>query len=280
MIPYNVNTEQYLTSEEFINITSFIQQIKSSRIINLYAKYPSYQIKPRCSHTKIDTYHLTSHNVPFFDIVCETLLYKNKNSYLELNEFIFQANCFAKTIFHRRWWADQLQSDRDFFLDFVWDDWKSTQPHDKFDQLENIASSYFKSSNNLLDYFINFVYNPNYYFITIEEGRELFDELVESNIFLSKSNDLYQVIDNVEFDDINADTKSKLNNISRLDLLHIQSNYRIKTLPALKKIRSKFNFIPMNDTSKKFKGEVVEVKVGNSVQFIPQFLFFYNSIDR
>ena len=280
MTPYNVNTTEYLNSQEFDSIVNFIQGIKTARASDLNNRYPEYQIKPRCAHSEINTYHLTEHNVPFFDIVCETLLYKDKCAYLELNEFVFQANCFARTIFHRLWWADGVDSNRDYFLDFIWDDWKQTQFQNSFDNLEATARTQFESSSDLIEYFKSFVYNSDYEFITVIEARALFDELVSNGIFLSKVGDLYQVVDNVEFDSIDTDSKSKLEHMSRLELLHLQSKYKTTTLPALKKVNSKFNFIPRTDPAGKFKGEVVEVKLGNTVCFIPQFLFFYNQVDN
>jgi hypothetical protein len=280
MTPYNVNTTEYLESSEFNSIVNFIQEIKTARATDLNTRYPTYQIKPRCAHDKINTYHLTEHNVPFFDIICETLLYKDKCAYLELNEFVFQANCFARTIFHRLWWADAVSGNRDQFLDFIWQDWKDTQFQNRFDNLESMARRQFDSSSNLLDYFKSFVYNYDYKFISVDEARDLFDELVTGGVFLGKIGDLYQVVDNIEFDSIDTDSKSKLEHMTKLELLHLQSKYKIKTLPVLKNINSKFNFIPKNDLAGKFKGEVVEVKLGKSVCFIPQFLFFYNQVDN
>jgi hypothetical protein len=280
MTPYNVNTTEYLESSEFNSIVNFIQEIKTARAVDLNSRYPTHQIKPRCAHNEINTYHLTEHNVPFFDIICETLMYKDKCAYLELNEFVFQANCFARTIFHRLWWADVITGDRDQFLDFIWKDWKDTQFQNRFDNLEVVARKEFDSSSDLLDYFKSFVYNNDYEFITVVEARELFDELVSSGIFLSKVDDLYQVVENVEFDSIDTDSKSKLEHMTRIELLHLQSKYKTTTLPALKNINSKFNFIPKSDPDGKFKGEVVEVKLGNAVCFIPQFLFFYNQVDN
>lgn len=270
---------QYTTTEEFKAIEEYISSIITDRASSLCNKYPDYKIKTRANIGYLNTYHITNHNVPFFDMLCETLLHKDNAGYLEINEFLYQLNCFAKTIFHRKIWADAFDSTPDKFLQFVYTDWKQNQINNEFDVLEATALDLFKASTNLKDYHRDFIYNTQYEFVTLAELRELFDGLVEQGVWKAKDNDLYQVYNDVEIEQVNLDTKHKMQTgqISTIDKLHIRSKFKVDTVPKLKSIDSKFNFIPMNDGQELFEPLVAEIKFGNKIWFIPQYLVFYSN---
>jgi hypothetical protein len=277
MIPYHVNTKEYSSSNEYIAIFTHLNQIAKTRADLLSIKHPTYQIKHRASAERSMDYHMTAHNVPFYDIICETLLHKDGNGYLDIVEFTYQLNLFAKTIFHRKLWGDCLNQLPDQFLYFVWNNYKTNQIDGEFDKLETVANTML-DSYNLLEYHQQFITNDAYQFITINEARDLFDQLVDKKVFDSSTGDLYQVYSGVPFDEVNTDAKTIFHSgsITKMDHLHLSSKFKVETRPALMSIKSKFNFIPKDDPCGMFEGLIVNLKLGNKVRFLPQFLVFYN----
>jgi len=277
MIPYNVNTEEYCNSDEYKLIFEYLNMIATARADNLQQKHVDYTIKHRASAERSMDYHMTAHNVPFYDVICETLLHKDNNGYLDVVEFTYQLNLFAKTIFHRKLWGDQLSQDPDKFLNFVWNNYKTKQVDNEFDKLESVANSML-STCNLLEYHKNFIANQDYQFVLLNDVRELFDQLIDKNIFDERIGDLYRVYTDVPFEQVNTDAKTIFHsgNISKIDYLHLVSKFKVETKPALLTINSKFNFIPKEDPDGMFEGLIVNLKLGNRIRFLPQFLIFYN----
>lgn len=279
---YNVNTKEYIANGEFIRIAEFISSIKKSRAERLAIRYSDYKIKPRTIedsdlHSSINI-HLQRTNMPFYDsLLCETLIHKQGCGYIDLQEYTFQLNIFCKTIFHRRRWNPYKLGGPDKFLNFVWEDWKQTQPNFEFDILEQHANTIFDNSENLLEYHKNFVYNDDYQFVTEKDMRELFDGLVNQNIWLSKQDNLYQVYENVDYDDVVTDSKNNyyLGNVSKFDEIHIRAKFSEHN-KKMRQIRSKVNFVPRNEQSGFFDGFWSEHKLNGKVYFIPQFLVFYS----
>ena len=263
MNPYNV------TEAERKDLIKFILEIRQQRYEKLLTKYPTYVLNFR------NRYDIEDNSaVPFFDIVCESLLHKDSYGYMDVDEFTYQANCFAKSIFHRKLWTTWLTLD-DPFLTFVWDDWVKYQPNNEFGQLERIANSMMSSADDLFQYHYMFVYSDKYKWITKNDVVELFDELVRVGIWLGKEGELYKVYERTAVED--ADTNIKHNyhagKISKIDELHLRSTFNAKTLPALQQINSKFNFIPLE--LGRFDGLWSQHKFGKDIWFIPQFLLFY-----
>jgi hypothetical protein len=234
MIPYNVNTKEYLLGDEYKSIFKHLNQIAKTRADALSIKHPTYQIKHRASAERSMDYHMTAHNVPFYDIICETLLHKEGNGYLDIVEFTYQLNLFAKTIFHRKLWGDCLSQSPDQFLYFVWNNYKTNQVDKEFDKLEVVANTML-DSYNLLEYHQQFITNNLYQLITINEARELFDQLVDKKIFDSSIGDLYQVYSGVPFDEVNTDAKTIFHSgaITKIDYLHLSSKFKVEIQPAL-----------------------------------------------
>jgi hypothetical protein len=277
MIPYNVNTKEYSSSDEYVAIFAHLNQIAKTRADTLAINYPTYQIKHRASAERSMDYHMTAHNVPFYDIICETLLHKDGNGYLDVVEFTYQLNLFAKTIFHRKLWGDQLAQTPDKFLYFVWNNYKTKQLDCDFDRLESVSNSML-ANYDLLEYHRRFITNDTYELIALEEARDLFDQLVDRKVFDNSIGDLYQVYSGVPFDEVNTDAKTIFHSgsITKMDQLHLSSKFKVETRPALMSIDSKFNFIPKDDPEGMFEGLIVNLKLGNKVRFLPQFLVFYN----
>lgn len=280
---YDVNTTEYLNGNEFGNIIDFIIGVRNSRATAFAARYPDYKIKPRVTiiDSKTDESlfnHLKNFNVPFYDsIICETLLHKDNIGYIEINEFTYQLNCFSKTIFHRKKWIDQNNDGNDKFLQFIWNGWKQTQQHNKFDALEEVANQLFDSCDNLFDFHTQFVYNDKYKFATVEDIRELFDELVAKKVLLGKIGDLYQIYTDVDYNQAETDAKDRYysGKISKLDEIHIRGTYK-KLIPILKSMSSKLHLIPLEDEHNMFEGLWLVHKFSGRVWFVPQFLAFYN----
>ena len=282
---YDVNTDSYLESDEFGNIVDFIMSVHDARALSLAGKYPDYRVKPRVvvenPKGKEVFNHLRNYNTPFYDsVVCETILHKDNCGYIEINEFTYQLNCFSRTIFHRKKWLDYNQNGSDSFLYFIWDDWVKTQPNFEFDHLSDIADEYFDKCANLLDYHIEFVYNDEHKFATVDEVREMFDQLVEQGLFLSKHGDLYKVYEDTEYDDAQTDSKDRWHSgkLTKFDEIHLRSNYKIQEA-KFKRLTSKFSFVPKDNTDGEFDGFWSQHKFGKRVFFIPQFLVFYNRVD-
>lgn len=284
MEPYNVNTDEYACSTEAASIVSYIQSIVAARKHNLLDRYPGYKINPRCVFVFEEERELYSsirdRNVPFFDIICETLLHKDDKGYLEINEFAYQLNCFQKNLFHRVIWSDAVGTNRDSFMDFIWKELKANQPLGEFDQLESIARSLFVEAPNLLTYLKQFTFNEDYQFVTLQDVRELFDALVDSGVFLGKYGDLYHVYSNTDIDHADTNTKRAYHQgeFKKLDYLYLQSKYKVEIEPKLKSLKTKFNFIPLSDPDGKFDGTWSTVKLSDGVHFIPQFLVFYGAV--
>lgn len=279
---YDVNTQKYLDTGEFTKIAEFIKSVQKSRADEFCKKYPEYRI---ISRVKDDpnfqenlNIHLMNSNVPFYDaFICETMLHKNNNGYIEINEFTYQLNCFCKSIFHRKKWNDRRINGPDKFLNFVWKEWKEKQINKEFDLLEEQSNLLFDSCNDLFEYYKKFVYSDNYKFVTLEDVRELFNGLVEQKIWFEKNNDLYNVYRDVEYNNVVTDSKNKYysGQISKIDELHLRAVAKSRR-EKLKKIKSKINFIPMEDTDNNFDGFWSEHKLNKNVYFIPQFLVFYS----
>jgi hypothetical protein len=265
MKPYNVITVDHTP------IIKYVESIRSSRMQALNAKYPEYEINIRNRHE-----HEPDNVIPFFDIVCESLLHKDGNGFFEVPNFTYQMNCFAKSIFHRKAWWDFLGKTEPF-LEFILKDYKE---HEDFIKLEQVALTEFDRAFSLLEYYQNFAYNDDFRFVQEEDIRELFDELVKFGLFLGRHGDLYQVYTDVDL--TTADTNIKYlyhsGRLSRIDKIHLQSKFDVVSMPVLSKINSKFNFIPKSDPDSLFSGLWSQVKFGNSVWFIPQFLLFYGNI--
>jgi hypothetical protein len=260
-----------VTDTERKDIIKYILDLREHRYKKLQEKYPDYLLNFR------NRYNIEDNSlVPFFDIVCESLLHKDGCGYFDITEFTFQANCFAKTIFHRKQWTDWLQATDDF-LYFVWDEWMKRQPVDEFTQLEKIANQMINSADDLFQYHYMFIYNDQYKWITDADITELFDELVRLGIWTVEENGLYKVYDSTEIED--ADTNIKHNyysgKISKIDELYLRSMFNTKLLPVLQQVNSKFNFIPSHGLGK-FDGLWSQHKFGKNTWFIPQFLLFYN----
>ncbi len=271
MEPYNVNNEEYFNGDEFKSIVAFINSIKNQRAYFLTNRNPEYKINHRYHFDNDLTHYMVSYNIPYYDILCETLLHKDGNGYLDLGEFTFQTNCFSKTAFHRLLWPTDK---RDTFLDFVVQDWRQNS---RFAALEESAKQIFDKSASLLEYHKEFIYNDQYKFVTKEEVRELFDELLEKGLLLSKVGDLYQVYSNLDLSVADTDMKTRWYSgvLTDMDKLHIESTYKSRTLPVLKDMKSKFSLIPANDNGK-FEGKWLVHKIDNKIWFIPQYLLFYN----
>jgi len=278
---YNVNTPEYLASGEFDKIADHFDNIKQNRAKAFLERHPGYIIKPRVDHDPEQKQHifeyLAASNMPFYDaLIIETLLHKDNCGYVEPEEFAYQLNCFSKTIFHRMRWSNN--NPRDKFLQFVWDDWKQTQPNGEFDLLEKTADEKFAKCNNLFEYHCEFVFNPHYTFVSESDVRELFDELVRVGVFKSIGNNLYQVYENVEFDDVVTDSKNKFHSgqISKINELKIRATVK-KRRDQLEQVGSKINFIPQAKETL-YDGFWYEHQLNGNIWFIPQFLVFYNKL--
>ena len=279
---YNVNTEEYFNGKEFNSVIDYIVSIKEERANSLRLKYLNMTINSKYNRKDVLSedlfYYFVQRNSPHFDIVCDTILHDDLKGYMEINEFTFQVNCFSKSIFHRILWSEFSNTNKDKFLYFVFDDWKKYQIDNKFDELEKIARTIFDQCETLEEYYIKFVYNEEYSFVSLEDVRELFDELVKKGLFLNSIGDLYQIYDNVSIENADIDIKTKYydGHIKKIDALHIDSAFKTRTLPLLKSLNTKFNCIPKN-IDEKFNGFWYQNKLGDKVWFIPQYLLFYNA---
>lgn len=255
------------TQQQIDQLIDFVASVKYTRAQTLAQRYPDYTVKVRSAVNSAYT------QVPFVDTTCETLLHKDNCGYIELNEFTFQTNCFARNIFHRKLWSDYLNIAKTDFLYFVWDDWENIQG---FDKLKDIADVAFADCTDLLDYHKQFIYTDIHQFVTIDDMRELFDAMVDAGIFLSKQDDLYQVYKDVHIDQVVADTKLKFHNngISKMDQLHLRSTYTVKIQPKMLSFNTRVNFIPKEDPSNKFEPLIVLNKFNSGIWFLPQYLVF------
>jgi hypothetical protein len=269
---YNVNTTEYLESAEFKDIVSFIDTIRNQREIDLIARYPNYQINPRCQKNQDISFSFVERNTPFFDMPCETLLHKDNNGWIDIIEWHYHLNCFHKGIYHRMEWSKLPNHNPDKFLHEIYQDWNTNET---FQALMKQSAEAF-ASFNLLDYHKNFIYNEQIEPISLDDVRELFDALVVEGVFLAKKGDLYQVYENLEFEQANTNVKRKYysGQITKMDELHVRSTFAVKTLAILQKLNTKINFIP-NDL-KGFDGIWLVQKLGGKICFIPQNLVFYN----
>ena len=273
---YNVNTQEYFNGSEFHSIVDYIRQLKSIRSDALLTKHQGYVINHRDHHDNDLTFYMATRNVPYYDILCETLLHKDSRGYFDIEEYTYQVNCFAKTVFHRLQWFRYDDTNVDEFLVFVRDEWKAQQPGSRFDDLEVIANAMWDRWD-LVDYHKEFIYNDQYKFVTVEEVRELFDQLVAYGLLASSDTDLYQVYEGLTLEQARTDMKTRWysNVLTSIDKLHIESTYKAKILPLLNSITSPLNIIPSDGGN--FEGKWLLHKLGGKVWFIPQYLLFYNN---
>jgi hypothetical protein len=282
---YDVNNLEYLNGSEYTQISDYLRNIRLSREKLLLERYPDFRVKRRVDTTTKEYnenkfYYPLHFNIPHFDVeFVEMIVHKGMEGFFELNEFAFQLNASSKTMFHRKLWNDRNIELKDNFLNFVYNHCKKHQQNKEFDLLEETAFFIFEKSDSLFDYYKNFIYNDEYLFATLDDYRELFDQLVEKKIWLSKEGDLYKLYDNIEFDDVKGFDMKLLyhtGQLSNIDLIHIESVYkqRVKVLSSL---TSKLNFIPVDDQNNEFNGMWGSPKIGNKVLFAPQSLIFYNS---
>ena len=273
MTPYNVNTHDYLASDEFNSIKQFISSVRDIRSNALQQRYPEYRIRPRYNKNQDISYSFLTHNLPFYDIPCEVLLHKDTEGYIELNEWHYQLNCYMKNMFHRRWW-----SEHDRFLNFVYTNWKEQQSSGEFDKFEQTARTAFATHSSLLDYHREFVYNPDIVMITLDDVRKLFASLVDVGLLLSQTVDLYQVYSGVEFDDADTNIKHRVNSgiMTEMDILHLKSKFKVSVLPKLQQLNCKYTFVPSPYVDE-FEGIWLLHKLNGHVWFLPQFLIFYSS---
>ncbi len=311
---YDVDSEEYLKSGEFEGIIDFLIARREERSKTLAAKYPEYQIRPRVyvanpkklatENKRVDRdladagsrqdfnnppatdnpydresfKHLTEWNVPFYDgVIMETMLHREGNGYIDVVEFTYQLNCFCKTIFHRMKWSIANGHKADGFMFFIWDDWVKTQQNGEFDHLKQLADTAFDQAANLLDYHRNFVYNDEFKFATVDDVREMFDELVNKGIWIGKNGDLYQVYTGADYAEAETDSKDKFysGKVSKIDEIHIRGTFN-KLKPTLQTLNSKLLFVPSEYPDGTFEGFWSIHKFGKNVWFIPQFLVFYN----
>jgi hypothetical protein len=311
---YDVDSDAYLQGGEFESIIDFLVERREARSTVLSNKYPTYRIKPRVyvanpkkiaqtnkvvdrtlaevgtrqdfsnppatdnPYDRESFKHLQEWNIPFYDgIIMETMLYKDGNGYIDVVEFTYQLNCFSKTIFHRMKWSIANGHKQDGFMFYIWKDWQDKQRNNEFDKLKEQSDIAFQNADNLLDYHRDFVYNDDYKFATVDQVRELFDQLVEKGIWLGKDNDLYQVYKGAEFEEAETDSKDKFysGKISKLDEIHIRGTFnRLK--PTLQSLNSRLLFVPSEYTEGTFEGFWLFHKFAKQVWFVPQFLVFYN----
>jgi hypothetical protein len=311
---YDVDSDEYLRGGEFDSIIDFLVERRKTRADVLSAKYPGYQIRPRVyvanpkkiaevnkvtdrelaeagmrqdfgnppvtdnPYDRESFKHLQEWNIPFYDgIVMETMLHKDNNGYIDVVEFTYQLNCFCKTIFHRMKWSIYNGHKSDGFMFFIWNDWVEKQRDGEFDKLKAQSDMEFDNANNLLDYHQNFVYNDDYKFATVEQVRQLFDQLVEHKVWLGKDGDLYHVYTGAEFDEAETDSKDKFysGKISKLDEIHIRGTFnRLK--PILQTLNARLLFVPSDYPDGTFEGFWMFHKFAKQVWFVPQFLVFYN----
>jgi hypothetical protein len=269
---YNVNTPEYIQSLEFKDIVQFINSVRDQRKVNLLNRHPSYQINPRCQPDQDISFSFVERNTPFFDMPCETLLHKDSNGWIDIIEWHYHLNCFHKGIYHRLEWSKLPNHNPDKFLHEIYQDWSSNAD---FQQLMTQSEETF-NLYDLLDYHKNFIYNADIEAVSLTDVRELFDALVDNGVFLNKNGDLYQVYENLEFEQANTNVKRKYysGQITKMDELHIRSTFAVKTLSTLQQLKTKLNFIP-NDI-KGFDGIWLVQKLGGKICFIPQNLVFYN----
>jgi hypothetical protein len=282
---HDVDSVEYLTNGEFEKIINFLISKREERAIKLAEKYPDYRIRPRTFVPKSDKIidsesfkYLQKWNIPFYDgIVMETMLHKEDQGFIDVVEFTYQLNCFSKTIFHRMKWSIANGYDENGFMFFIWNDWDKKQFDGRFDMLKKQANTAFDTATNLLDYHINFVYNDDFKFATVDEVRELFDELVKKNIWPSKDGDLYTVYKGASYEEAETDSKDKFysGKISKLDEIHLRGTFN-KIKPILQSLNSKLLFVPSEYEDGTFDGFWCMHKFGKSVWFVPQFLVFFN----
>lgn len=311
---YDVDSEEYLSSGEFEGIIDFLVERREQRSLQLANKYPSYRIKPRVyvanpkklatnnkrddrdlaevkatqdfgnppatnnPYTRESFKHLQEWNIPFYDgVIMETMLYKEGNGYIDVVEFTYQLNCFCKTIFHRMKWSIANGHGSDGFMFYIWKDWEDKQRNGEFDSLKQQADKCFDEAINLLDYHKDFVYNDEYKFATVDQVRELFDELVAKEVWLGKDDDLYHVFKDATYEEAETDSKDKFysGKISKLDEIHIRGTFnRLK--PTLQTLNSRLLFVPSEYPEGTFEGFWLFHKFAKQVWFVPQFLVFYN----
>jgi hypothetical protein len=311
---YDVDSEEYFQSGEFSGIIDFLVSRREQRSVLLAQKYPAYQIKPRvyvANPKKLATdtkrtdrtlaeegakqdfgnppatnnpydresfKHLQEWNIPFYDgVIMETMLHKELDGYIDVVEFTYQLNCFSKTIFHRMKWSISNGHKADGFMFFVWKDWVDNQRNGEFDKLKEQSDTAFDNANSLLDYHTDFVYNDDYKFVTVDEVRETFDELVRTGIWLGSDGDLYKVYTGATYEEAETDSKDRFysGKISKLDEIHIRGTFnKLKT--TLQTLNSRILFVPSEYPEGTFEGFWMFHKFAKTVWFVPQFLVFYN----
>jgi hypothetical protein len=265
-----------ITDSEVQELLAFLKRAYLDQSAAIAARYPDYQIRSRVDVDSEDYkagqyYYSANFKIPFYENdVFESLLHKDNNGYLEINEFTKTMNIFCKTIFHRKMW-NIVSPNSDKFLNFIYHEWT---PY--YNGLDVTAYTIFQNCDSLAEYYEQFVYNEEYKFVTLEDMRELFNALVESGIWLSMDGDLYQVYEDCEFDTKGIDTKTLYHSgrISKIDELHIRATVR-KQMSVLRGLKTKLNFVPTNDPDNKYDGFWNSTKLNGKVWYIPLFLIFY-----
>lgn len=286
MEPHDVNGPGYFDSDEFKQVSELVNSIQRARKMDLIKTYPEYKIKSRVDlkdteYLSSKHYYYKHFNVPHYDTsFCESLLHKDDSGYLELNEFYYQLNVTCKTIFHRRKWFQWSSNTRDKFLEFTYDKWKRYQKDQEFDILEEQANKLFDTSESLFEYYRDFIFNEDYKFCSLEQTRDLFNELVDVGIWFSRDGDLYKIYHSTFFEEPDLDPKVRFysGKISKMDQLHVRSVLK-KTISISENLKSRINFFPSSNTEGVFNGFWSLSKFNNRVWFVPQFLVFYNEKD-
>jgi len=280
---YNIEPEEYIKGEEFLEIIDCIANIRALRAMALQGRYPHHKVTPRVpatrEHDRNAHGHLFKHKTPFFDVICESLLRKDNDGFLDIPEFTYQMNCFAKTIFHRKKWNDMVGATvQDNFLNFIWDDYKENQHNGEFDKLEKTANMLFEMSPNLAEYHRVFIYNQNIEFVTSTEMKELFIALAEAGIVQKVDRNLVQIYEDVSIADSDTDIKEKFHSgkLTQLDKLYTEAKFN-KWLPLMTTLESKFNFVPIHKSTNMFNGTMIVQKLGARAWLVPQFLIFYGN---
>lgn len=285
MIPYDL--KDYLNTLEFTELSSFLADVRLTNLGNTIKQYPDYIVRSRVQESSEEyisgrNYYVEHFNIPHYDFyLSECLLHQGTSGFLDMEVFAFQMNSFCKSIFHRKQWNDWNAGrwPTDTFLNYVYDNWKKHQHNGEFDLLEQQANELFEKCDNLVDYYKQFVYNQEYIFVTIDDMIALSDAVIDQGIWYKRSGNLVEVYNNTEYSTDSLDTKILFHSglMTDMDVLHVTATFKTRILPKLKEIKTKFNYIPVDDPENKFNGLWACPKFNNKVWFIPQVIIFYNT---